>query len=185
MYWGTATNTQDEDEGHLHPHLRPEESSSERDPFEQQLGEDENGSADVAQSHLPATEAEKRRARNVIFENYATIRATEAVKNEIEEVKEAIRDAKDETLSVRDILIKQEVSAHITSPRDYQTELYQKAKEKNIIAVLDTGSGKTHIATLLLRHILDLELEARAKGGPNKVAFFLVCTPSTYYESHI
>jgi endoribonuclease Dicer len=39
---------------------------------------------------------------------------------------------------------------------------------------LDTGTGKTHIATLLLRHILDVELEARAKGDPHKIAFFLV-----------
>jgi endoribonuclease Dicer len=44
---------------------------------------------------------------------------------------------------------------------------------------LDTGSGKTHIATLLLRHILDEELEDRAKGNIHKIAFFLVSPPTS------
>ncbi|KJZ74550.1 hypothetical protein HIM_06146 [Hirsutella minnesotensis 3608] len=62
----------------------------------------------------------------------------------------------------------------IASPREYQVELFEKAKEKNLIIVLDTGSGKTLIAALLLRHVLEQELEHRATGGPKKVAFFLV-----------
>ena len=33
--------------------------------------------------------------------------------------------------------------------RAYQAELFEKAKEENIIVVLDTGSGKTLIATLV------------------------------------
>lgn len=37
-----------------------------------------------------------------------------------------------------------------------------------------TGSGKTLIAALLLRHTLDQELERHAAGEPRKVAFFLV-----------
>ncbi|KAF2121559.1 dicer-like protein 1 [Lophiotrema nucula] len=98
------------------------------------------------------------------------------------EVKDAIEATNDENLSIRDILAKQETSAQITSPRDYQTELFQKAKQENIIAVLDTGSGKTHIATLLLRHILDLELESRSKGGPNKIAFFLVDSVNLVFQ---
>lgn len=80
----------------------------------------------------------------------------------------------------------------IASPREYQIELFERAKERNIIIVLDTGtswtlrgvtsshltwaagSGKTLIAALLLRHTLDQELERRAIGQPKKVAFFLV-----------
>jgi hypothetical protein len=38
-------------------------------------------------------------------------------------------------------------------PRQYQLELYQRAKESNIIAVLDTGTGKTLIALLILKHM--------------------------------
>ncbi|TWU71113.1 Dicer-like protein 1 [Metarhizium rileyi] len=62
----------------------------------------------------------------------------------------------------------------ITSPRQYQIDLFERAKQQNTIVVLDTGSGKTYIAVLLLRHILALELEHRAAGQPKKVAFFLV-----------
>lgn len=36
------------------------------------------------------------------------------------------------------------------------------------------GSGKTLIAVLLLKHILDKELEDRALGKPPRIAFFLV-----------
>ncbi|KAH7116051.1 dicer-like protein 1 [Dendryphion nanum] len=85
-------------------------------------------------------------------------------------------------LSIRDILAKQETSAKIINPRDYQIELYERAKEENTIAVLATGSGKTHIATLLLRHILDLELEARSKREAPKTAFFLVDSVNLVFQ---
>jgi len=79
----------------------------------------------------------------------------------------------------------------IESPRDYQIELFERAKQKNIIAVLDTGefghprvnslakigdtgSGKTLIAAMLLRHIIAQELEDRAAGKEKRVSFFLV-----------
>jgi endoribonuclease Dicer len=41
--------------------------------------------------------------------------------------------------------------------------------------LLIKGSGKTLIAILLLRYILDQELEHRLAGLERKVAFFLVC----------
>ena len=81
----------------------------------------------------------------------------------------------------------------IESPRDYQIELFERAKQKNIIAVLDTGelrhsvlvssanssrlpgSGKTLIAAMLLEHTIGEELERRATGEPKRVSFFLVC----------
>ncbi|KAG6035504.1 hypothetical protein E4U41_006045 [Claviceps citrina] len=62
----------------------------------------------------------------------------------------------------------------ISSPRQYQLDLFERAKEGNTIVVLDTGSGKTLIAVLLLRHILDGELQRRAEGKPDKTAFFIV-----------
>ena len=37
-----------------------------------------------------------------------------------------------------------------------------------------TGSGKTLIAVLLLRHMIDSELERRAQGEAHKISFFLV-----------
>ncbi|KAI1416765.1 hypothetical protein F5Y13DRAFT_204144 [Hypoxylon sp. FL1857] len=62
----------------------------------------------------------------------------------------------------------------ISSPREYQTELFERAKQKNIIAVLDTGTGKTLIAALLLRHTVEQELEDRSAGKSPRVSFFLV-----------
>lgn len=83
----------------------------------------------------------------------------------------------------------------INSPRQYQLDLFERAKKENTIVVLDTGSsayhylplfgfifndsyvpgsGKTLIAALLLRHTLDGELQRRADGKPYKTAFFLV-----------
>ncbi|KAI0458634.1 hypothetical protein F5B21DRAFT_528373 [Xylaria acuta] len=62
----------------------------------------------------------------------------------------------------------------ISSPREYQTELFERAKEKNIIAVLDTGTGKTLIAALLLRHVVEQELDDRRAGQEHRLAFFLV-----------
>ncbi|KAJ3574695.1 hypothetical protein NPX13_g4287 [Xylaria arbuscula] len=62
----------------------------------------------------------------------------------------------------------------ISSPREYQTELFERAKRKNIIAVLDTGTGKTLIAVLLLRYIVEQELEDRRAGKDHRLAVFLV-----------
>jgi len=62
----------------------------------------------------------------------------------------------------------------IDDPRDYQTELFEKAKTDNVIAVLHTGSGKTLIAALLMRHVANQEIEDRANGKLPRMSFFLV-----------
>ncbi|KAK1674807.1 RNase3 domain-containing protein [Colletotrichum godetiae] len=72
----------------------------------------------------------------------------------------------------------------IQTPREYQIELFEKAKQKNIIAVLDTGTGKTLIAALLLRHILEKEVEDRALGKLKRTAFFLVDKVSLVFQQH-
>lgn len=198
MAWGGVTAVQQDDEVLVYNNDKPEGSEPQgparRLPWggvqdDDMLGDDEdpeqldpqpfeenpNDYSDVdddeAYTHRPATSAEKKRAYNAIFSEYVIKKTADVTEKEL---KETIQGTIDEVLSIQQILAKQEVSAQITNPRDYQTELFQKAKAENIIAVLDTGSGKTHIATLLLRHILDVELDARAKGGPHKIAFFLV-----------
>ncbi|KAJ0305143.1 hypothetical protein COL516b_005373 [Colletotrichum fioriniae] len=72
----------------------------------------------------------------------------------------------------------------IQTPREYQIELFERAKQKNIIAVLDTGTGKTLIAALLLRHILEKEVEDRALGKLKRTAFFLVDKVSLVFQQH-
>ncbi|ROW16837.1 hypothetical protein VPNG_01696 [Cytospora leucostoma] len=72
----------------------------------------------------------------------------------------------------------------INKPRDYQLELFERAKEKNTIAVLDTGSGKTLIAVLLLQHVIDQELKDRANGLPRRISFFLVDKVALAYQQH-
>jgi endoribonuclease Dicer len=132
--------------------------------------------ASDADSDVPAHEAkttsEKRRRQNQILKAFAANISAHVTQEEITEA--ATRNIREEQLSIREILARQESSVRITTPRDYQTELFQRAKRENTIAVLDTGSGKTHIATLLLQHILDEELANRVAGGIHKTAFFLV-----------
>jgi endoribonuclease Dicer len=53
-------------------------------------------------------------------------------------------------------------------PRRYQEEIFERAQEGNIIAALDTGSGKTFISTLLMKWV------ASRSAGDGKVVVFLV-----------
>ncbi|KAH7890033.1 P-loop containing nucleoside triphosphate hydrolase protein [Phlebopus sp. FC_14] len=53
-------------------------------------------------------------------------------------------------------------------PRKYQEEIFLRAQSSNIIAALDTGSGKTLISVLLIKHIVLLPSSVR------KVVVFLV-----------
>ncbi|KAF8520186.1 hypothetical protein BU17DRAFT_46941 [Hysterangium stoloniferum] len=53
-------------------------------------------------------------------------------------------------------------------PRAYQEEIFNRAKEQNIIAALETGSGKTFIAVLLIRWL------ASRHTGDRKIFVFIV-----------
>jgi endoribonuclease Dicer len=86
--------------------------------------------------------------------------------------------------SARWLVNQQENRQIISTPREYQIELFEKAKEKNIVAVLDTGSGKTLIAVLLLRHVFAQELEDRALGKPCRISFFLVDSVQLVFQQH-
>ena len=72
----------------------------------------------------------------------------------------------------------------IDTPRPYQTELFERALKENTIAVLDTGSGKTLIAAMLLRRIIDHELQHRADGKAPRISFFLVASVTLVYQQH-
>jgi endoribonuclease Dicer len=89
----------------------------------------------------------------------------------------------DDELSMQALLSLEE-RVKITDPREYQMELFERAKHQNTIAVLPTGSGKTLIAVLLLRHILDQEVENRAAGQTSKHAFFLVTATTLVFQQY-
>lgn len=74
----------------------------------------------------------------------------------------------------------------ISDPREYQMELFEIAKQRNTIAVLDTGSGKTLIACLLIRYMVDQELESRQLGRHRRVSFFLVdCVTLVFQQAAV
>ena len=122
----------------------------------------------------PLSITEKRRAQR---QNFKTWALKQAEKFTTARINEDLQEKKDEELSIRDLMQRQERPNTMKNPRDYQLELFERAKQENTIAVLDTGSGKTLIAVLLLRHVIDEELERQAAGGPHRISFFLVSLP--------
>lgn len=71
--------------------------------------------------------------------NHIEIRAREHAKFITdEEIRLRKPVASDENLSLREILHRGQ-SHTITDPREYQLELFERAKKQNVIAVLDTG----------------------------------------------
>lgn len=48
--------------------------------------------------------------------------------------------------------VNKEIEMNMFTPREYQVEILEIAKEKNTIACLGTGTGKTFIAVMLIRH---------------------------------
>ena len=88
----------------------------------------------------------------------------------------------DEELSTARLLANTEPGGGVLDPREYQIELFERARASNTIAVLDTGSGKTLVAVLLLKHILQIELNKRANGRKPRVAFFLVDSVTLVFQ---
>ena len=60
------------------------------------------------------------------------------------------------------------------NPRPYQVELLERAKERNTIVCLGTGTGKTFISVMLIKEMAHQIRETFQNGG--KRTFFLVNT---------
>jgi len=142
--------------------------------------EDEDGDGDEAKpTSRPRKITERKRKLNAIADSYVQERTQKLIK------KGSLVRPQDEAIQSARWMVNQAESCQIIStPREYQIELYERAKEKNIIAVLDTGSGKTLIAVLLLRHIFAQELEDRALGKPKRISFFLVDSVTLVFQQH-
>lgn len=147
------------------PHLDPFE------PIDEGLDLSSDSEDETLQNQ---TFSDKRRQENALFHSWCLNEGGAALRAAKEAERKSGED-ENEQVSIKDLLAKQDNAAVIIkSPREYQIELFERAKTQNTIAVLDTGSGKTLIAVLLLRHIIDQELERRASGKPHRVAFFIV-----------
>lgn len=127
---------------------------------------------ELPQGHKATSSSEKRRAQNAKFSAWLLQNAERDMTRDI--AKAELKDAADEELSIRNLMAKQDSGVVLKDPREYQIELFERAKLQNTIAVLDTGSGKTLIAVLLLRWVIDQELEDRVNGKAPRISFFLV-----------
>ncbi|KAJ9253860.1 hypothetical protein DTO027B5_7245 [Paecilomyces variotii] len=145
--------------------------------------EDHASSDSESEDHDPASAQQdikqQRRAQKAKFEDLLAKHVTSVT---AEEVKAAIKSVPDAQLSTASLIAKQDFAATITDPREYQIELFERAKAQNTIAVLDTGSGKTLIAVLLLKHIIQQELVDRGMGNPPRISFFLVDSVALVFQ---
>uniref|UniRef100_A0AAF5CWV1 Endoribonuclease Dicer n=1 Tax=Strongyloides stercoralis TaxID=6248 RepID=A0AAF5CWV1_STRER len=65
-----------------------------------------------------------------------------------------------------------EVSDELFIPRPYQVEILEKAKKRNVIVQLPTGSGKTYIGILMIKEVQYTVRKSISEGG--KRIFFIV-----------
>ena len=121
-------------------HLMPQVPLDPLDEAKQNAGESDSESEQDANVQIPK-DSERRRAQNARFSAWLSQRAEKITKEEVQAV---VENANEETLSIRSLMAKQESHMIITTPREYQLELFERAKNQNIIAVLDTGQQHWH-----------------------------------------
>ncbi|EGC44582.1 ATP-dependent helicase DCL1 [Histoplasma capsulatum var. duboisii H88] len=79
-----------------------------------------------------------------------------------EDIQRATKVKTESELSMTNLIENQDFTSVIHDPREYQLELFEKAKAANIIAVLDTAD--------------------RASGNPPRISFFLVDSVTLVYQ---
>jgi endoribonuclease Dicer len=145
---------------------------------------DDDDDDELPLTGAPSTHAEKRREQKAIFESWLQTEAAQQPMRRRKDENQTLEEVVDEHLSVNKLIAEQESTEIVKNPREYQMELFERAKNENTIAVLDTGSGKTLIAVLLIRWVIDQELESRARGNPPRITFFLVASVSLVFQQH-
>lgn len=132
--------------------------------------DDADNAADIPYPLL--SNAQRKEAQNAKFKEYIREKDDSQLQDSLQETESSmlVDDANPaSTASARRI---------IDQVRDYQSELFARAKAGNIIAVLDTGSGKTLVAALLIRETVCREMDDRASGHSPRTCFFLVYNPT-------
>ncbi len=158
---------------HLHPHKSPSHASTTRSLHDPELIADDSDTdhdehaTDVPDSMLD--NSRRKQAQDAVFEDYVRKKDETQLQQREQRAEILIHQVDDmnQTAPAKDLRI-------IDRVRDYQSDLFARAKAGNIIAVLDTGSGKTLIAALLLRETVSKEMDDRAAGRSPRTSFFLV-----------
>ena len=115
-------------ESELPESLIPETDS---EAFEDYDDEDE----DFSRSTHPVKTSERKRRMVAIADAYIQGVAQKSLKEEIQSGRHQVDEQ-----SARYIVNHAESQKIISTPREYQTELFERARDRNIIAVLDTGN---------------------------------------------
>nr|CAG8438547.1 9096_t:CDS:2 [Entrophospora candida] len=90
-------------------------------------------------------------------------------------------------MGVREIVIPPtDDERNVLVARKYQIELFERAKKDNVIAALDTGSGKTFISVMLIKDVVAEERQLRATRRELKLTIFLVnLVPLVFQQSKV
>ncbi|GES59863.1 dicer-like protein 1 [Aspergillus terreus] len=128
------------------------------------------------ESGLHKDPSQRQRQQNATFQAFLSHHAETIVNSPVKP------DQAQSELSISSLIGRNGSGTGILNPREYQIELFERAKVQNTIAVLDTGSGKTLIAVLLLKHVIQTELIDRSNGNPPRISFFLVDSVTLAYQ---
>ncbi|KAM0283091.1 hypothetical protein ACHAQH_002694 [Verticillium albo-atrum] len=161
----------------------PQDGGSQIDADDRRSIQDEDDNDDDFRQYSlnperPRKITEKKRADRAAFQNWIQSNPDEVAKSTRKSAQESNQ------ISAASLVRENESRKIIENPREYQIELFERAKRKNIIAVLPTGSGKTLIAALLMRHTLEQEIADRRAGKPKRTAFFLVEKVALALQQH-
>ena len=116
-------------------------SIGEPDEDQESLDDDESDDDNAQAATKPRKITERKRKLNAVVEEY--------MQKKLETLtKEATKSRPQDQQSTRWLVDQAENRVIISSPREYQVELFNKAVEKNIIAVLDTGLCSLALADL-------------------------------------
>ncbi|KAJ5120616.1 uncharacterized protein N7515_010004 [Penicillium bovifimosum] len=151
-------------------------------PTEEFIMDPEDIMSDISDDEVEEPQpkvTDKQRSQNATF---TALLEQHVVNGSIDDLDGTYTGPSDVELSTARLIAKSDMGGGVLDPREYQLELFDRAKSENTIAVLDTGSGKTLVAVLLLKYILELELNNRQNKMEHKVAFFLVDSVTLVFQ---
>ena len=117
----------------------------EPDDREEYDNDNDDDDDEILPSTKPRNISERKRRMNAIADSYIQEMAQKSLKEDIRLNRKNMEDQ-----SARYIVHQAESQKIISTPREYQTELFERAKERNIIAVLDTGKRRCQFVEVML-----------------------------------